>query len=1180
MARLNLKKGAVQDYTIVLAAKNMRKLGQITGCKDISNPNNLNSANELSFSIYKADFFKIDKTSFFDYETHRRLKQEIWNQIVDEKLVWVKELDEYFQIKVSVSDSNETYKTVTATSLCEAELSQILVGNIEINTEEDISRDDYEITTFYNADKPSASLLHRVLENAPHYTIGHVDKSLCNMQRMFSLSDPYIYDFLTGECSEQFSCLFQFDSKKREISVYDLMTVCNECGHRGEYYDECPECKSKDLKYFGKDTTILVDKNNLTDSIQLETNFDETKNCFRLVAGDDLMTATVRMLNPTGSDSIYHFSENQIKDMSDELKTRINEYNALVESKRSEYEKLVNDLYDLTDDILYLESGMMPTIEQAEITASTEAAKLTASNLSPLGLSSVSEYTTVATVNSALKNYANVYVKTGYVKLEVDTGNFTYTGKDSNGYNYGVWEGRFKVTNYSDEEDVAYSSTISVKVHDNYQDFIEQKVKKAFSEDDEDGSIFNVLKIEDLSEFKTALTYYSLNRLTSFYDAIQSALDVLIQVDQANEEAELYEALYKPYYDKLTVCQEKIDERKTEIDEKYKELENIENARLSIQKELDLKTYLGDLFIEFCLYKREQRYTNNNYISDGLDNTELIKKAKEFIDTAEKELLKACEPQFTLSSTLYNLLVLPEFEQILDDFELGNWIRLKVDGVLYRLRLIGYTVNFDDLNTINVEFSTVTKIRDVANEMKDIISSAKSMSVTYGYVEKQAEKGQSAMGLLNDFLQNGLSSGKINISNNEKEEVTYDNHGILLREKDDITGEYTDKQCKLTHNVMAYTSNNWETTEQVIGEHNYIYYDDSHNKLIGTGYGVTAKFLTAGYVYGSQIIGGDIYSDNYSVTNGTGSYLNLKDGTFDFGGGALIFDGESLALNAPGIPSQDDIPTKTSQLENDSGYETAASIKNTVITKDYIESLNIRAGSVDAENITGATITGKNISGGSLLIGNKSSTYAEVTSDGIFNCYGANIKGNITSDSGDIGGWKIGEHGLYNDDIQCGLLNFGAIRFYAGGITYEELIASADPDSAAGDFYGNVWINSEGTINCTQLSASEMISSSLTVWGDIYANSFVQNSAESLKKNFEKLESGLDIINDIDIYKFNYTSEEDDNKKHIGFVIGDTYNYSQEVTNKNNNGADVYSLVSVCVKAIQELNSQIQELKG
>lgn len=87
-----------------------------------------------------------------------------------------------------------------------------------------------------------------------------------------------------------------------------------------------------------------------------------------------------------------------------------------------------------------------------------------------------------------------------------------------------------------------------------------------------------------------------------------------------------------------------------------------------------------------------------------------------------------------------------------------------------------------------------------------------------------------------------------------------------------------------------------------------------------------------------------------------------------------------------------------------------------------------------------------------------------------------------------------------------------------------------------------------------------------------------QTSKEESKKNFEKLENGLDTIKQIDIYKYNLKNEDDTTKKHIGFVIGDNYNYSKEITSNNNDGVDIYSFVAVCCKAIQEQQEQIEKL--
>ena len=88
-----------------------------------------------------------------------------------------------------------------------------------------------------------------------------------------------------------------------------------------------------------------------------------------------------------------------------------------------------------------------------------------------------------------------------------------------------------------------------------------------------------------------------------------------------------------------------------------------------------------------------------------------------------------------------------------------------------------------------------------------------------------------------------------------------------------------------------------------------------------------------------------------------------------------------------------------------------------------------------------------------------------------------------------------------------------------------------------------------------------------------------QTSLEKDKKDFEEFNKGLETLKKIDIYKYHLKNEDDTKKKHIGFVIGEDYNYSDEVTSNDNDGVDIYSFVSVCCQAIKEQQIQIEELK-
>ena len=154
----------MQDLTFVLANKNYNRLGALSNV-------------DQNTVVYKKTMHG-SELSFEVYKTLDDIEERLWDKLVDFKLIWVKEINEYFQITISLDDSSSiTKKSITGTSLCEAELGQTNLYGVEINTEDDIARDDYKVTTFYNMDDPEASLIHRVLSKVPNYTIKHVDAS-------------------------------------------------------------------------------------------------------------------------------------------------------------------------------------------------------------------------------------------------------------------------------------------------------------------------------------------------------------------------------------------------------------------------------------------------------------------------------------------------------------------------------------------------------------------------------------------------------------------------------------------------------------------------------------------------------------------------------------------------------------------------------------------------------------------------------------------------------------------------------------------------------------------------------------------------------------------------------------------------------------------------------------------
>lgn len=872
----------VEDFTLVLAYKNNRKIGLLNTVTSVVYKENLNAANEISFKVYKE---------------RNGTKCTLWDEIKDFKSLYIKETNEYFELNVVDVDDIDGYKNVVGTSRAEAELGQLQIDNIEINTDLDIARNDYkEPTIIYDPDKPECSLLHRILEKAPNYNIRYVASSIAKIQRTFSISNSSIYDFLTGELAQELECLFLFDSANREIYVHDLKSNCIDCGCRDTFNKICPDCGStKILTGYGEDTGIFISTRNFADSITLNSNKDEVKNTLKLVAGDDLMTATIANINPNGSSYIHYISDETKADMSKELVEKLDAYDKLYNSCISQYQTISNNIYNTIDQILYLTSGMMPDVSFEETNSHIEAAKLTSQNLSPLGLLNVSASTSIATINSALLNYIKVYIDNAKFKVSANADSYSYRGIDTDGYHYGHWIGNFTIENRADESDTCTSILVTIKVYDNYEDFLNQKIEKAIAEnDEEDGSVFDVLTIQNLDDFRNALNLYCLNRLTSFYDAIQTVLDIMIEKDQASPSADFYQELYLPYKTKLEMCQTEIDNRKDAIAAQNRLLELGYKSRDNIQNQLNFEKYLGEeLYKEFCCFRREDVYENSNYISDGLDNAQLLEKAQEFLDVAKKEIVKSGTVQHTLSASLNNLLQIKEFLPLVEHFSAGNWIHIEHDDVIYRLRLLNYEIAFDTKD-ISVEFSDATIQYGTENDVKSILDSAKSMASSYSYVARQAEQGEKAQYSFQEIYEKGMNAALYRLKSNNSEEFVIDNHGITGRSYDDITDTYSPEQIKITSNVLAFTEDNWNSTSLALGKTVYRYFNSSDILTENEGYGLISKFVTSGYIWGSQIISGNIYSENYSSTSGT--HINLRDGTFSFAGGNLTYNGNQLSL--------------------------------------------------------------------------------------------------------------------------------------------------------------------------------------------------------------------------------------------------------------------------------------------
>lgn len=910
---------------LVLSYRGGTKQGIIHNVQSLTNANALVETAEISFDVYK----EIDG-----------VECQLWDDLRDFRLVYIPHLDTstfnpWYELSVEVDENDCTIKHCQGVHLQEAELGQLTLNGVEINTEDDIARDDYSPTIIYDPKNPEASALDRILKDkASHYTIVHVDSSIANLQRTFSWDGSSIKDAF-DDIANEVECLFKYgeytnnDGKiHRTISVYDLNDRCMECGERGSFTTKvCQKCGSANINYgYGTDSGIFLSHENFAGDITYSSNKDSVKNCFRLVAGDDLMTATIRNINPSGSQYIWYLSDSVRADMSQALQDKLKAYDTEYESYStkkqidipstviSEYNALINKykLYDDTltnvnypivgysalTDVYYsalnfyslLKTTLAPASEHGEkTTAAKELAKLTTSSLSPLGIQNA-EISSSATVTSAVQNYAKVFI---------DTSLYRITAK-CNIYEAKVWKGTITLTGYSNDEDTATSAELTVYVSDATPDFIKCQIEKAMKKNEVDatGTVALFKKIE--SEFKQALSFYSVDNLNILASIARGCLDILIQQGVADPENELYSSMYLPYYNRSVWIQDELREREAEVlklrgtrSNPDGVLDYIEKQRQAIANKLDLRSYLGEaLWIEFCSFRRDDTYQNDNFISDGLSDTELIAQAKEFIKNAEREIVKSATLQHTISCNLNNFLLVKEqdveespvpivtldgihiithnqlylvkgnatFSPLLVNFEVGNWVHIEIDGVVYKLRLTSYKIDYDNLDKLDVEFSDVTYGLDYMSDTQSILAQAQSMATSYSMVQHQANKGNNANKQIMDMVENGLNlTNKRIVNAADNQNMVVDESGLLMREKNEFGDDYSAEQTKIINHGFYYTNDGWKTVKTGLGK--YIYYDPETGTY-KEDYGIIAHKIVGNIILGNEL---GIYNMSGSV---------------------------------------------------------------------------------------------------------------------------------------------------------------------------------------------------------------------------------------------------------------------------------------------------------------------------
>ncbi|MDF2908248.1 MAG: hypothetical protein K0R34_3569, partial [Herbinix sp.] len=239
-----------------------------------------------------------------------------------------------------------------------------------------------------------------------------------------------------------------------------------------------------------------------------------------------------------------------------------------------------------------------------------------------------------------------------------------------------------------------------------------------------------------------------------------------------------------------------------------------------------------------------------------------------------------------------------------------------------------------------------------------------------------------------------------------------------------------------------------------------------------------------------------------------------------------------------------------------------SSIDGAVLKTGTVVADTVRAGWVYAGNISASQISGGTIQG-----------VVFITTDGARTTTISN--GAINSDFAEIDFLSVPIQLNVGGSIQMiaydGSITAAKITCYNvnGGVP----ITTANISGQAVGYADSAGSSSSCATGYLTLSSGTLQAPTGSLWigqNTVRANTIEQTSRRESKKNIEDYScNALEKICNTKVYLYHYNSEEDDTKKHLGVILDEA---PEEISNNDKSAAELYSMVAMCWKGIQELN--------
>lgn len=360
----------------------------------------------------------------------------------------------------------------------------------------------------------------------------------------------------------------------------------------------------------------------------------------------------------------------------------------------------------------------------------------------------------------------------------------------------------------------------------------------------------------------------SLKERIDIYSVIND-IQIAAEWDQKPQDSDEYQS----YSDNL----KKLQDTKKELEEKQKAVDGIEEEIKSIQDKIKTisedvnvnRNFSSESLDRLSLFLREDEYSDDCFCTTDIDtDLDIINTQKELLVAGYKKLNTISRPTLSFSASMKNIYAIPEFEPILHQFKLGNFIKVRIrKDFIKKARLLEVQLDFDDLSNFSCTFGDLLSAKDQGDIHADLLAQAINAGKAVASGSANWQKGYNVATAIDEKIKQGLIDATTSIkSNSAGQDISWDNYGIHLRKV--VDGILDKHEGWITNNKFLYSDDNFQTTKSVFG--NYTIEGETY-------WGILAGCVSAGLIEGSHIVGGEIRIGLQE--DGTYAFKVDKDGT-------------------------------------------------------------------------------------------------------------------------------------------------------------------------------------------------------------------------------------------------------------------------------------------------------------